>query len=1006
MAKNIKAATVVVSLEARSAKFTEALDRMQRHSQQSSSKIIRSLGDIQAFSKKFEQRVTTALFAPFKAFKKFTAPFVVGCNQIKATVKNLMRPFVSLATYMAGPFIKAFAKAKKGISALAGPLKKLAMGVTAGVASVAALIIGFSRAALETNKLARMIGVSYKEMNQLSFVAMDAGVSVQSLADGLKDLSAKATDASFAGSGPLEPFFKQINQSRDAWDKLDPIAKLEKYSDALSKVDYQTALYWADEVGGSMAEMTPLLHQGSAAFKKLRAESELFGGGFDNVDGLRELEKVTNRISFSLKNIFSGIGNSLAPVLLKIWDQSMVDFEQRLKALSPTGDAGEGFVKFANDIAGDVLIGTGKLLNGISSMVQSITNAFDGLVNLYNANPFANKILKGDDTDEIKDTKKQLYARQIASRELTTKGGSINGEQTKLDAFKKQNQQRGASRGWGDSGSMEWKSDDAKAEYEQRLADLKKQREAYHTAKDQILNSKTVKELQEILQQQIIAANTASDAILSNPDTGPSFGDDLIAQGNTVKTQTPSKKKELTPDELKNQAASNKVQNINKTFTDSLRGAGIDAKSGETNIDMYTDLLKKTQAATFDAEQERNKTIEKFAQQRVIIEAGSEREIALEKSRISDTTTQEEIEVIAANIERIKKQSSDAMAVIDLQAMNELDALRRKEQNKVNLTRDFALQVRDFKISIGQLEVDEQEERYNNELAQITSMYDQRIDYIANAYGIESEMYAEMLAEKKEALDGFRQAQADADVDQAQKEIANSEGTLERLATHLDGEYQQHADQKVGLGDMRLSDIEDASLSKQKLAEATKDGKRTEAQVEEEFRAKQKAGTFKLGGDLLAEGAKNNKTMFKMNQAMNIGNAIMDTYAGASKAYAQWGFPYGAIAAGLIVASGVANVAQIKSQKFQGKAHKGQTTIDGTGDQSWILQGGERVVSKEQNVDLKNYMQQSRNNKAQAANAALYLTVNVNDSKMPGEEVVQALETCIPRFRKLMDLAA
>jgi hypothetical protein len=54
--------------------------------------------------------------------------------------------------------------------------------------------------------------------------------------------------------------------------------------------------------------------------------------------------------------------------------------------------------------------------------------------------------------------------------------------------------------------------------------------------------------------------------------------------------------------------------------------------------------------------------------------------------------------------------------------------------------------------------------------------------------------------------------------------------------------------------------------------------------------------------------------LFRFGQALSIVQAIMNTYEGATKAWAQGGM-YGAIGAAVVVAAGLAQVAQIASQK-------------------------------------------------------------------------------------------
>jgi hypothetical protein len=63
-----------------------------------------------------------------------------------------------------------------------------------------------------------------------------------------------------------------------------------------------------------------------------------------------------------------------------------------------------------------------------------------------------------------------------------------------------------------------------------------------------------------------------------------------------------------------------------------------------------------------------------------------------------------------------------------------------------------------------------------------------------------------------------------------------------------------------------------------------------------------------------------NKKAFEAAKAFNIANAIMNTYMAATKALATYPFPFGAIAAAGAVAMGLAQVAQIRSQSYSGRA--------------------------------------------------------------------------------------
>lgn len=65
-------------------------------------------------------------------------------------------------------------------------------------------------------------------------------------------------------------------------------------------------------------------------------------------------------------------------------------------------------------------------------------------------------------------------------------------------------------------------------------------------------------------------------------------------------------------------------------------------------------------------------------------------------------------------------------------------------------------------------------------------------------------------------------------------------------------------------------------------------------------------------------------TLFAKNKAFNIANAIMQTYAGATKALSAYPPPINFAMAAATVAAGMANVASIKSQSYEGGGYTGR----------------------------------------------------------------------------------
>jgi len=83
---------------------------------------------------------------------------------------------------------------------------------------------------------------------------------------------------------------------------------------------------------------------------------------------------------------------------------------------------------------------------------------------------------------------------------------------------------------------------------------------------------------------------------------------------------------------------------------------------------------------------------------------------------------------------------------------------------------------------------------------------------------------------------------------------------------------------------------------------------------------------------------KQQERAFKINKAINIAGALIDTYKSATAALATYPPPFGAIAAGASIAVGLANVAKIKAQQFNGGGGGGSVNVSSAGGSS--LGGG------------------------------------------------------------------
>lgn len=140
---------------------------------------------------------------------------------------------------------------------------------------------------------------------------------------------------------------------------------------------------------------------------------------------------------------------------------------------------------------------------------------------------------------------------------------------------------------------------------------------------------------------------------------------------------------------------------------------------------------------------------------------------------------------------------------------------------------------------------------------------------------------------------------------------------------------------------LRSSDVSELDKA---VLEGTK--QRTEFEKKTE-RDKTKFVLGELDGQL--EGlSKYSKKAFALQKAVQIAQAIMNTHTAATKALASYPPPLGAVFAALAVANGMAQVAQIKAQSFEGGGFTGFGAraggLDGKGGFPAILHPNETVI--------------------------------------------------------------
>ena len=136
------------------------------------------------------------------------------------------------------------------------------------------------------------------------------------------------------------------------------------------------------------------------------------------------------------------------------------------------------------------------------------------------------------------------------------------------------------------------------------------------------------------------------------------------------------------------------------------------------------------------------------------------------------------------------------------------------------------------------------------------------------------------------------------------------------------------------------------------------------------------------GKSILEDLATMNKKAFELNKAVAIAEAIINTYQGATKALAQGGI-FGPILAATVVASGLAQVAAIRSQQYQGRQRGGPVS---PGETYVIGEAGPELFSPSTSGSI------TPNNKAFEGDAG-GTTINFNISTVDARGFDELLQT-------------
>lgn len=328
-------------------------------------------------------------------------------------------------------------KLPDGISKFTGGLGKIpasTAAAAAGVAAVVAVVIKLEKklmdvtketaaAAKELEALSLQTGVSTTDLQAFQYAEDFIGVSSDQLADSLKDLTTKMSDAA-NGNEETAAKFDQLGVSiydaqgnlRSSYDVfLDVIDGLGEMSNQAERDALAMSL-----INESAQQLNPLIEQGSGSLKKYAAEAENVGYilSNDQLKALTAVDEAQNRLLKSQEAVSKQISAEYAPYMSDALNQTRDLIEKVGTALVDSGavdafgsilDSAVSLLEPLGDLTADILPPLGTLLQGIAGTLAWAADTINLIVGLLTLNGDRISTALGLNPNKASNIQKALY---------------------------------------------------------------------------------------------------------------------------------------------------------------------------------------------------------------------------------------------------------------------------------------------------------------------------------------------------------------------------------------------------------------------------------------------------------------------------------------------------------------------------------------------------------------------------------------------------------------------
>jgi hypothetical protein len=276
-------------------------------------------------------------------------------------------------------------------------------------------------------------------------------------------------------------------------------------------------------------------------------------------------------------------------------------------------------------------------------------------------------------------------------------------------------------------------------------------------------------------------------------------------------------------------------------------------------------------------------------------------------------------------LDDLRKQLADQRVDYEVQAINQMNALNAARVELQTRYENIGLTSR----QLTEKEMDASYKRETEsllakgateeELYKLDAIYEDKKNTLHRQYE------AEDAAKRKQAADA-RKAQREKEAQEEEQRIKDEAekkrdqlNSIEKLttshqATMLKGAY----DTGIKVIDMEKHAQTIQTLMLKQNEEDRKRIRKENMQSALDISGQTLQGLSALTDLFAGKSRKQQEKAFKVQKAISIAGAVIDTYKGANLALATYPAPFGAIAAGATIAVGLANIAKIKAQKFDG----------------------------------------------------------------------------------------